>query len=335
MTRSAIVTGLGIYLPEKTVTNQDIEEILNRPGLAVKLKEKIGIENRHVMADDETTSDLAAHASREALTRAGLSPEDLDLIILSTDTPDHISPATSATIQHKLGAYNAGTFDINAACAGMVTALDVGSRYIQTDEEINNVLVIGAYGMTKFLDWTDYYTCTAFGDAAGAMVLSVSDKPGFLVSKMMAEGYYHDYFGIYFGGTANPPTSKGIENKEHFLRYLKPYPPDINLQKWPPLINACLTKINKTPGDVDWFFFTQVNLRIIEAVMKKLNVPLEKTHNVMQKWGYTGSACVPLAMYDAIDQGRLQPPGQGNGELIVLCTSGVGANYAAAALNWR
>ena len=335
MVRSALVTGVGMYVPEKVLTNEEIEQMLNRPGTAKWLVENVGIRERHIMAEDEVTSDLALHAGREALKNAGIEPEDLDLIILSTDTPDYLSPATSVVVQYKLGAKNAGTFDVNCACAGLVTSLDIASRYIRTDSSINSVLVIGAYGMTKFVDWTDHYTCTLFADAAGAMVLQPSEeKEGFIASKLIADGSFYDHLGVFVGGTAEPPTIEAIQNNRHHLAFRKRFPADTNLQHWPKLTRDCISKANLTIDDIDWVFFTQVNIRTIEAVMRDLGLPLEKTYNVMDKWGYTGSACIALAMYDAIAQGKLPPPGEGNGEYVALCSSGGGFNMAAAVLRW-
>jgi 3-oxoacyl-[acyl-carrier-protein] synthase-3 len=333
--RSAIVTGVGIYIPEKMVTNEEIEKMLGRPGTAKWLVENVGIRERHFMAEDEVTSDLATHAGLQALENAGIDADDLDLIILSTDTPDYISPATSVVVQYKLGAKNAGTFDVNCACAGLVTSLDIASRYISTDSEMNNILVIGAYGMTKFVDWTDHYTCTLFADAAGAIVLQASEgREGFIASKLIADGSFHGHLGVFVGGTAEPPTIEAIQNNQHHLSFRKRFPADTNIQHWPNLTRDCVTKANLSIDDIDWFFFTQVNLRTIEAVMKELGVPLEKTHTVMDKWGYTGSACIALAMYDAIELGKLPPPGEGNGENIALCSSGGGYNMAAGVLKW-
>jgi len=335
MKRSAVISGVGKYLPEKIMTNLEIEQMLNRPGTADWLVKNVGIERRHIMADDQTTSDLSTYAARDALKNAVLSPKDLDLIILSTDTPDYLSPATSIVIQHKLGASNAGTFDVNAACAGLVTALDIGARYIQTDPDIEHVMVIGAYGMTKYVDWTDHYTCTLFADGAGAFILSSSDdRIGFLASKLTADGSFYDHLGIFVGGTAEPPTIEAIQNHRHHVTFRKRFPPEINLINWPKITKECLAKTNYTPDDVDWFFFTQVNLRTIETVLKELGATMDKTHTIMHKWGYTGSACVPLCISDAIDKGKLPPPGKGNGEIIALCSSGGGANFSAAVLKW-
>jgi 3-oxoacyl-[acyl-carrier-protein] synthase-3 len=330
-----VVAGLGMYVPEKVVTNEDIEQLLGRPGTAQWLVENVGIKERRVMADHEVTSDLALHAGQQALKSARIKAEDVDLIILSTDTPDYLSPATSVVVQYKLGAENAGTFDVNCACAGLVTSLDIASRYIKTDPGMKNILVIAAYGMTRFMDWTDHYTCTIFADGAGAMVLQSSEeREGFIASKLIADGSYYDHVGVFVGGTAEPPTVEAIQNHRHHLAFRKRFPADTNLQHWPHLTRDCLEKAGMSVGDVEWFFFTQINLRTIEGVMAELGAPMKRTHTIMDKWGYTGSACIALAMYDAVEQGRLPPPGEGTGENIVLCSSGGGFNMAAAVLQW-
>jgi 3-oxoacyl-[acyl-carrier-protein] synthase-3 len=335
MGRSAVVSGVGMYVPKKVLTNEELEEMLQRPGTADWLVKNVGIKQRHIMADDEVTSDLCVHAAQEALNNAGINSKDVDLIILSTDTPDYLSPATSVVVQHKLEAKNAGTFDVNAACAGFVSALDIGARYIQTDKTIENVLIIGAYGMTRYVDWTDHYTCTLFADGAGALLLSADNQhKGYISSKLMADGSFHDHLGIFVGGTAEPPTVEAIENHRHHVAFRKRFPPETNLKNWPIVTKAALSKAGFTPKDVDWFFFTQVNLRTIEMVLLAMNSDMKKTHTVMDKWGYTGSACVPLCIYDAITLKKLPKPGNGRGELIALCTSGGGANYSAAVLHW-
>jgi 3-oxoacyl-[acyl-carrier-protein] synthase-3 len=242
-----------MYVPERVVTNEELEHMLKKPGTAEWLVQNVGIQKRHIMGENETTSDLCYKASIDALNKANIQAEEIDLIILSTDTPDYLSPATSVVVQHKLEAKNAGTFDINSACAGLVTAIDIGARYLQTDHEMRKILVLGAYGMTKFLNWNDHYTATLFADGAGALILESSkERDGFLASKLIANGKYHDYLGIFVGGTAEPPTIERIQNQEHHVSFRKRFPSETNIQFWPTITRDCLKKVNLTPDDVDF-----------------------------------------------------------------------------------
>jgi len=335
MDRSAVISGIGMYVPEKIITNEDLEKQLNRPGTADWLVKNVGIKKRHVMSDEETTSDLAVKACIKTLDDASISAGDVDLIILSTDTPDYISPATSVVIQHKIGAKNAGTFDINSACAGFVSSFATGAKFIQTDSEINNVLVIGAYGMTKYVNWEDHYTATLFADGAAAILIRASrSKKGFLTSKLIADGQYHDYLGIYAGGTAQPLTIEAIKTNQHKITFRKRFPSELNAETWPKLIKDTIKKAKLSQDDIDYYFFTQLNLRSIEEVMGILGESMTKTHTIMDKWGYTGSACIPMAMYDAINKQKIPKIGEGNGEKILLCSSGGGYNMAACIFEW-
>ena len=324
------ILSTGRYVPEKVLTNADLDAMLGEP-VGDWLVKNTGIEARHVMAPDERTSDMAVAAARQALNRAGVAPEDLDLIIVSTDTPDYISPSTASAVQAKLGAINAGTFDINSACAGWVIALDQAAKSMIADVDYNRVLVVGAYGMTKFIDWTDKKTCTLFADGAGAVVLGTGDAPGFLGAKMLARGEYHDALGIYTGGTANPATPEAVaaSGKPH-VEFVRRFPATFNTDNWPPLIHATLAKAGLTLDDVDLFVFTQLNLRTIEATMQVLDQPMSKTHWIMDKWGYTGSACIPMALDDAVEKGRVK-----SGDVVLFCASGGGLAMAVTAFRWK
>ncbi len=207
--RYAQIIGTGHYVPERVMTNADFDRLLGEP-VGDWLEENVGIRERHLMADDQVTSDLATAAGRVALDRAGLQPSDLDRIIVATDTPDYLSPATAAVVQAKLGASRAGAFDINSACAGWVTALDVAAKTIVTEPEERFILVIGAYGMSRFLDWTDKKTVTLFADGAGAVVVGADSRPGWLATVTAAAGEYHDALGIYTGGTYRPATAANV-----------------------------------------------------------------------------------------------------------------------------
>src|SRR6185436_883905 len=200
----ARIIGTGSYVPEKVLTNDDLSRMLGE-DINEFVSQVIGIRERHVCADNESTADLAEAASLKALESAGITADQLDLIILATDTPEHLSPATSVVVQHRIGAKTAGTFDINCACSGFVTALDTASKFIIADPEYKNILVIGAYAMSKYLDWKDKKTATIFADGAGAVLLEASQEgPGLLASKLVADGSFHKHMGIYAGGTQMP-----------------------------------------------------------------------------------------------------------------------------------
>lgn len=328
--RCAQIIATGSYVPERVVTNAEIDAILGEVTNDW-LIENVGIRERRWMTPDQTTSDLVVEACRRALERAEVTPEELDLIILSTDTPDYISPSTSVVVQYKLGAVNAGCWDVNSACASWVTALDQGARYIMTDPTIRYILVAGGYGMSRFLDLSDKKTANLFADGAGAVVLGAGSEPGFLASHFLARGEFHDALGIYTGGAFRPCTPENLEKYgPPRVQFVKKFPKTFNTEYWPRLIQGALDKSSLTVNDVSLFLFTQLNLRTIELMMGLLGQPMEKTHWVMDKWGYTGSPCVAMALDDAIAQGRGPRPG----DIIVFCTSGGGITMAASVWRW-
>lgn len=326
----ARIAGTGSHVPARVITNAELGRMLGE-DIDEFVSQVLGIRERHVCSDEESTADLATEAARRALESAGVRAEDLDLIVLATDTPEYVSPATSVIVQHRLGAKNAGTFDINCACAGFVTALDTASKYVIADSSYKNVLVVGAYAMSKYLDWTEKKTATIFADGAGAVVLRADgDRPGFLASKLVAEGSYHDHMGIYAGGTRMPVTEEvlkeGVWTK---VRFAKKYPSSINTEGWPAIVGDVLAKCGLGLDDAALFLFTQVNLSTIKEVMRNMNLPMERTHTVMGKWGYTGSACIPMALDDAAREGKLKET-----DVVVMCASGGGLNMACAAFRW-
>ncbi len=330
MTRFAQILSTGSYVPERVVTNADMDAALGEP-VDQWLIDNVGIRERRMMAPDQTTSDLIVEASKKALQKAGITPADLDLIIVSTDTPDYLSPSTSVVVQYKLGAVNAGCYDINSACAGWVTALDQGARNLMTNPDDHYILVAGGYGMSRFLNWHDKKTVTLFADGAGAAVLGAGDQPGFLASQLQAQGEYHDALGIYTGGAFRPVTPQNLDTYgPPYVQFVRKFPKTFNLEYWPKLIHGALKKANLSVNDVDMFLFTQLNLRTIEAVMQELDQPMEKTHWIMDKWGYTGSPCVVMALDDAIQQGCGPKPGQ----VVLFCASGGGITMASSVWRW-
>lgn len=330
MTRHAQILSVGSYVPERVVTNAEIDVLLGE-STSGWLKENVGILERRWMTPGQTTSDLVTAASQIAIEKAGIHIREVDMLIVSTDTPDYLSPGTSVVVQHKLGAENAGCYDINSACAGWVTALDQGARYLQTEPDARYVVVAGGYGMSRFLNFADKKTANLFADGAGAVVLGAGDAAGFLASNFLAKGEFHDSLGIYSGGAYRPCTMENFEQYgKPVVEFVRKFPKTFNTEYWPKLIEGALRKANLTYDDVDLYLFTQLNLRTIEYMMNLLGQPLEHTHWVMDKWGYTGSPCVAMALYDAIEEGRGPKPGQ----IVLFCTSGGGISMASSVWRW-
>ncbi len=330
MARSPQILSTGSYVPERVVTNAEVDALIGA-STDPWLIENVGIRERRWMSAEQTTSDLIVEAAKKALVQAGLSAGDLDLIIVSTDTPDYLSPSTSVVVQSKLGAEKAGCYDVNSACAGWVTALDQGARYLMTEPTMKHILVAGGYGMSRFLDLKDKKTANLFADGAGAVVLGVGAEPGFLASNLLAVGSFHDALGIYTGGAFRPCTP---ENMAQFgapkVEFVKKFPKTFNTEYWPRLMQGALDKAGLRFDDVDHYYFTQLNLRTIEYMMELLKQPIEKAHWVMDKWGYTGSPCVVMALDDSLAQGKGPKPG----EIILFCASGGGITMAASVWKW-
>ena len=328
--REAVITGTGSYVPERVVTNAELSAILGE-DIDEFVSTTLGIRERRYCAPNESTADLAAAAAERALKSAGVPAADIDLVIVATDTPEYISPATAPVVQARIGAWNAGAFDINSACAGFVTALDTAWKYIRADERYNRVLVIGAYAMSKFVDPLDKKTSTIFADGAGAVVLESSSTPGILASELFADGRLAPGMGVFAGGTAEPITEEVLrEGKRNKLRFVTKYPKEVNEVGWPRIANSVLSRIGKSTGDVDQWLWTQVNLSTIRGVMSTLGEPIEKAHTIMGKWGYTGAACLPMALDDAVSAGKLR-----DGDLILMTGSGAGLAMGSMAIQWR
>ena len=329
--RHASIMGTGSHVPDRVVTNAELSEKLGE-DIDAFVSGTLGIHERRYCAADESTVDLAEHAGLRALENSGIGAADIDLLIVATDTPEYISPATASALHGRLGlAGRTGAFDVNAGCAGFVTALDTAWKYIASDERYDRVLVVGAYAMSKFLDFNDKKTSTIFADGAGAVVLERSAKPGVLASELFADGSLSGGMGVFAGGTAEPTTeaviAKGERNR---LRFVQKYPASVNEEGWPRIVKSILDRIGKKVDDVDLWLWTQVNMSTIRVVMDALGEPIEKAHTIMGKWGYTGSACLPMALDDAVHAGRLE-----RGDLVMLTASGAGLAMGSLALEWN
>lgn len=324
MTRYATIISTGAYLPEIERSNAVMKE---RFGEVIdKFELSSGIKTRFYAPDDWATSDLAVEAGKKALANAGLKPEDLDLIILGTDSPDYITPATSVVTQYKLGAKNAGTFDVGCACASFPTGLNIAAGLIATNPHLKYVMVIGSYMMHKLSDWENDVISFFYGDGAGAAILAASDKPGFVTSTFFADGSYHKHWGIYSGGTYEPASEESVKAGRTKVKLITAFPPEVNHEGWPARMRELAKNGNFDLNEADLVIYTQVRLNSIKYVQELLGLPFEKAHYVMDRFGYTGSACLPMAFDDAVQQGKVH-----SGDLVLFVGSGVGYNQAGSA----
>jgi len=329
MKRNAKIIAAAMYAPERVLTNQYFNELLGE-DVGSWLENNLTIRERRWCSENESTADLAEKAAVKVLHKAGLTANEIDLIIVSTDTPEYISPSTASVVQYCLGAGNAGTFDVNTACSGFVTILDIGAKYISADNQYNNVLLIGAYAMSKYLNLEDKKTVTLFADGAAAVLLqSTDDESGLIDSLLHTEGQYHDWMGIYAGGTHQITDAQVLAQKDHLLKFVKKFPKEINPLTWTRMIKELLNRNNLTPADIDMAFFTQININSIRETMDNLNLPMKKTHTIMDRFAYTGSACIPMALSEALEQGKVK-----KNDLVVFMGSGGGLAFAAALMRW-
>jgi 3-oxoacyl-[acyl-carrier-protein] synthase-3 len=327
--RYAKIIATGMYVPEKLVSNDELRvQLAHVPEFVDKMEAASGIRQRFHAPDDWATSDLAVRAAQQALENAGRKPEDVDLIIVGTDSPDYITPATSVVVQHKLGAKRAGTFDVGCACASFPTGLSIASGILASNPSMKTVVVIGVYLMHKLADPKDPFIFF-YGDGAGAAVVEADAKPGFVTAAYQADGAYAKFWGIFAGATGEPASCEAVSAGRTKVKILDRYPPEINDEGWPKLALRLGEQGGFKMSDVDMFLFTQVRKPTIELVMQKLGAPMERTHMIMEEYGYTGSACVAMALHDALMKKKIHA-----GDLVVMIGSGVGYNQAGVAFRF-
>ena len=326
-TQNISITGLGAFLPEKVLSNADLERLVDTTDEWIT--KRTGIKERRIVENDVVTSDLAAKASLKAISDAGISPLDIDLIITSTVTPDHLFPSTSCYVQEKIGATNAGAFDVLAACAGFVYALSIAHGFVAAGT-MNCVLVIGAECLSKFTDYTDRTSCILFGDGAGAAVVQkTSSKSEILSFVLGADGSNTDILILPGGGSRNPPSKKTVDEGLHYMRIKGKEVFKMATNNLVSLVNSTLDKCGMTLGDIDLIVPHQSNLRIIKASMKKLAMPMDKVYVNIDRYGNTSSASVPIALSEIKESGRLK-----QGDLVLLATLGGGLTWSATILRW-
>ena len=327
MSKKAVITGVGKYVPEKILTNFDLEEMIDTSDEWIK--QRTGIEKRHIAADDQSTSDLALKAAKEALADAELSGEELDLIIVATVTPDMAFPATACLIQDKLGAKNAAAFDLEAGCSGFVYALSVGSQFIESGQ-YENVLIIGAETLSKIVNWKDRGTCILFGDGAGAAVLQTGDKGGILATHLGSDGSGGNSLYQEAGGSLMPACEETVANNRHTISMEGNKVFRFAVKKMGSASLKVLEEAGLKPEDVDFFVPHQANTRIISAAAKRLKLDEDNVIVNLPEYGNTSSASVPIALAEAVESNRIK-----DGDILVLVAFGAGLTWASAVLEWN
>ena len=317
------ITGTGGYLPERVMTNAELERIVDTSDEWIK--SRTGITKRHIAAENETTCDLAEHAARKAIVAAGIEPGSIDLIIIGTTTPDVIFPSTACLLQQRLGIHGCPAFDVQAVCTGFIYALDIADKFIRTGAA-TTALVIGAETLSRILDWTDRSTCVLFGDGAGAVILQASPEPGIMSSHLHADGEYNELLNVPAGISRDPARMKDggafiqMQGNEVFK---------VAVNTLGRIVDETLeaNKLNKE--DIDWLVPHQANTRIIFATAKKLNMSMDHVVLTVDQHGNTSAASVPLALDVAIRDGRIQ-----RGDIILLEAFGGGFTWGATLIKY-
>jgi len=323
----AAILGLGVDIPTKVLTNDDLTKIVETTDQWIV--ERTGIRRRHIAGPDQTTSDLGLLASQRALGQSGIDPHDLDLILVGTASPDMYFPATACLIQDRLGARNAGAFDLLAACSSFVYGLITASQFIEAGMS-RYALVVGAETLTRLLDWSDRKTCVLIGDGAGAAVLGPSTSEAGLLSGIVgADGSAGGVLKLPAGGSRIPVTSAVIERNLHRAHMDGQAVFKLAVRTIPGLIQQTAAKAGWTLADIDYIVPHQANARIIEALAHQLRLPLEKFAVNIQEYGNTSSASIPIALWEAVQSGQIQ-----QGDRLILAAFGGGFTYAACALRW-
>jgi len=321
------VLGTGSYAPDKVLTNLDLEKMVDTSDDWIQ--ERTGIKERRIAENGTATSDLAMEAAKRALDAAGVTPAEIDLILVATVTPDMLFPATACIVQDKLGAKKALAFDISAACSGFIFALANADAFIRCGT-YKKVLVIGAETLSKITDWTDRNTCVLFGDGAGAVVVGPDDSGrGLLSTHLHTDGSMGDLLYMPGGGSRHPATHWSLDERMHFIKMRGNETFKIAVRALEEVVMEALHHNGLTSDDIDLLVPHQANLRIIQATAKRLNMPMEKVVVTVHKYGNTSAASVPMALDEAVRDGRVK-----DGGLVLLEAFGGGLSWASALIRW-
>jgi 3-oxoacyl-[acyl-carrier-protein] synthase III len=325
--RTCSIAGVGSYVPSRVLTNADLEKMVSTTDEWIT--SRTGIKERRLAAKDEVTSDLAAKAAERALANAGVKPEQIDLIIVATITPDMPFPSTACLVQRRIGAYRAAAFDLEAACSGFIYALEIAQQFIMS-RTYDTVLVIGAEKLSSIVDWEDRNTCVLFGDGAGAAVLqNRPNSHGLLTAVMGADGNKSDHLFMPGGGSRCPATAESVSTRMHYLRMEGKETFKSAVQAMQTAAEEALKRCEVDISRIKCVIPHQANRRIIDAVGDRLGAKPEQLFVNLHKYGNTSAASVAIALDEAVSSGRVQP-----GDLILLVVFGAGLTWGAALIEW-
>lgn len=326
MTRARII-GVGSYAPKRILTNADLKKMVETSEEWIV--QRSGIRERRIADESEATSDLAVKAAQQALERAGLVPEDIEFIVVGTTTPDMFFPAVGNLVQQRLGCRRVGSVDLLAACAGSVYSMAVGAQFIETGK-YRRVLCIGAETLSRITDWTDRGTCVLLADAAGAAVLEASeDGSGLIDADLYSDGQYWELLYMPGGGSRYPATRETVDARMHYAKMKGSEVFKVAVRMFVESTSTLLRRHGFTAADVDLFIPHQANLRIIEAAVKRVGLPMERVFVNVDRYGNTGAASVYVALEEAVSAGRIN-----RGDLVLLAAFGGGFTWGAALVRW-
>jgi len=315
------IIGTGSYLPEKVLSNEDLEKMVETSSQWIT--DRTGIKKRHIVAEDETTTDLAFNAATKAIEAAGISNDDIDLIIIATTTPTQIFPSTASLLQNKLNIKNnCPAFDVQAVCTGFVYALTIADKFIKSGS-VKNALVIGAESLSRIVDWTDRNTCVLFGDGAGAVVLQASEQPGVLSTHIHSDGSYNKLLSVPAG------IGSSVEQESAFIEMQGNDVFKVAVKTLSSIVDETLAANELDKKDIDWLIPHQANIRIISATAKKLSMPMDHVVVTVDEHGNTSAASIPLALDAAVRDGRIQ-----RGETLLLEAFGGGFTWGSALIQY-
>jgi len=317
------IAGTGRYLPERILTNADLEKMVDTSDEWIRTRS--GIETRHIAADDETTCDMSEQAALRALEDAGVDAQEIDLLIVGTTTPDQVFPNVGCLLQDRLDIHGCPAFSLEAACTGFIYALGVADKFIKTGAA-RTALVIGAEKLSCMVDWTDRQTCVLFGDGAGAVVLRADEEPGIVATHLHADGKYKD---LLFFPSGVSKRSDDFHSGRDYLQMRGNEVFKVAVNTLGRIVDETLEANNLEQGDIDWLIPHQANIRIIQATARKLNMPMERVIQTVAEHGNTSTASVPMALDVAVRDGRIQ-----RGDMILLEAFGGGFTWGSALVKY-